>query len=117
MEVARTHSLHTKHPPCPKYTIRLVPWHAIPNLHAQERGHCPSAEAEQAQRFIHAQVNVYKHDLLEPLAAKLAQLAPGAIDTFFFANSGALARARPTTKRISPTKNKATPKSYTIIGT
>ena len=48
-----------------------------------------AAIAEQAQRFIHAQVNVYKHDLLEPLAAKLAALAPGAIDTFFFANSGA----------------------------
>ncbi|MFM7687236.1 MAG: aspartate aminotransferase family protein [Actinomycetota bacterium] len=48
-----------------------------------------AAIAEQAQRFIHAQVNVYKHDLLEPLAAKLAGLAPGAIDTFFFANSGA----------------------------
>ncbi|MEI7548207.1 MAG: aspartate aminotransferase family protein, partial [Actinomycetota bacterium] len=42
-----------------------------------------------AQRFIHAQVNVYKHDLLEPLAAKLTDLTPGAIDTFFFANSGA----------------------------
>ncbi len=48
-----------------------------------------AAIAEQAQRFIHAQVNVYKHDLLEPLAAKLAELSPGAIDTFFFANSGA----------------------------
>lgn len=48
-----------------------------------------AAIAEQAQRFIHAQVNVYKHDLLEPLAAKLAQLSPGPIDTFFFANSGA----------------------------
>ena len=48
-----------------------------------------AAIAEQAERFIHAQVNVYKHDLLEPLAAKLAELAPGAIDTFFFANSGA----------------------------
>ena len=48
-----------------------------------------AAIAEQAQRFIHAQVNVYKHDLLEPLAAKLAGLTPGAIDTFFFANSGA----------------------------
>jgi 4-aminobutyrate aminotransferase len=47
------------------------------------------AIADQAQRFIHAQINVYKHDLLEPLAAKLAELAPGAIDTFFFANSGA----------------------------
>jgi len=47
------------------------------------------AIADQAQRSIHAQVNVYTHDLLEPLAAKLAELAPGAIDTFFFANSGA----------------------------
>ena len=47
------------------------------------------AIAEQAERFIHAQVNVYTHDLLEPLAAKLAEIAPGGIDTFFFANSGA----------------------------
>ena len=48
-----------------------------------------AAIGAQAQRFIHAQVNVYRHDLLEPLAAKLAELAPGAIDTFFYANSGA----------------------------
>ncbi|HQZ37249.1 MAG TPA: aminotransferase class III-fold pyridoxal phosphate-dependent enzyme, partial [Ilumatobacteraceae bacterium] len=48
-----------------------------------------AAIGAQAQRFIHAQVNVYKHDLLEPLAAKLAELSPGGIDTFFFANSGA----------------------------
>lgn len=47
------------------------------------------AIARQAERFIHAQVNVFTHDLLEPLAARLAGLAPGAIDTFFFANSGA----------------------------
>ena len=47
------------------------------------------AIADQAQRFIHAQVNVFKHDLLEPLAAKLAELSPGGIDTFFYANSGA----------------------------
>ena len=47
------------------------------------------AIAQQARRFIHAQVNVFKHDLLEPLAAALADIAPGAIDTFFFANSGA----------------------------
>ena len=51
--------------------------------------HVAKAIAEQAQRFIHAQVNVYKHDLLEPLAAKLAELSPGSIDTFFYANSGA----------------------------
>jgi 4-aminobutyrate aminotransferase len=47
------------------------------------------AIADQAARFLHAQVNVFTHDLLEPLAAKLAELAPGAIDTFFYANSGA----------------------------
>ena len=47
------------------------------------------AIADQAQRFIHAQVNVFKHDLLEPLAAKLAEITPAGIDTFFYANSGA----------------------------
>lgn len=56
-------------------------------------GHCHPrvvrAIAEQAGRFIHAQVNCYTHDLLEPLAARLAELTPGPIDTFFFANSGA----------------------------
>ncbi len=56
-------------------------------------GHCHphvvAAIREQAGRFLHAQVNVYRHDLLEPLAARLAELAPGAIDTFFYANSGA----------------------------
>jgi 4-aminobutyrate aminotransferase len=51
--------------------------------------HVVRAIQEQATRFLHAQVNVYRHDLLEPLAARLADLAPGAIDTFFFANSGA----------------------------
>ncbi|MCU1399024.1 MAG: gabT [Acidimicrobiales bacterium] len=48
-----------------------------------------AAIAAQAERFIHAQVNVYKHDLLEPLATKLAELTPDGIDKFFFANSGA----------------------------
>ena len=48
-----------------------------------------AAIAKQAERFIHAQVNVYKHDLLEPLATKLAELTPHGIDKFFFANSGA----------------------------
>ena len=47
------------------------------------------AIARQAERFVHAQVNVFTHDLLEPLAARLAEIAPGPIDTFFFANSGA----------------------------
>ncbi len=48
-----------------------------------------AAIAAQAERFVHAQVNVYRHDLLEPLAARLAEITPGSIDTFFFANSGA----------------------------
>ena len=36
---------------------------------------------------MHAQQNVYTHDLLEPLAARLAEITPDPIDTFFFANS------------------------------
>jgi len=48
-----------------------------------------AAIAEQAGRFVHAQVNCYRHDLLEPLAARLAGITPEGIDTFFFANSGA----------------------------
>src|SRR6476646_2899983 len=52
-------------------------------------GHChPKVVAAiqgQAERFLHAQVNVYHHDLLEPLAARLAELTPGSIDTFFYA--------------------------------
>jgi 4-aminobutyrate aminotransferase len=55
-------------------------------------GHCHpkvvSAIVEQAGRFIHAQVNIYRHDLLERLAARLAEVCPDPIDTFFFANSG-----------------------------
>lgn len=56
-------------------------------------GHCHpkvvEAITEQAGRFIHAQVNCYRHDLLEPLAARLAELSPPGIDRFFIANSGA----------------------------
>lgn len=48
-----------------------------------------AAIAEQAARFIHAQVNCYRHTRLQELAARLAELSPGGIDTFFFANSGA----------------------------
>ena len=47
------------------------------------------AIATQAGRFIHAQVNVFKHDLLEPLAAKLSEITPAGIEKFFYANSGA----------------------------
>jgi 4-aminobutyrate aminotransferase len=56
-------------------------------------GHCHprvvDAIQRQAARFIHAQVNVYRHDLLEPLAARLAEITPPGIDRFFYANSGA----------------------------
>jgi 4-aminobutyrate aminotransferase len=56
-------------------------------------GHCHpkvvAAIREQAGKFIHAQVNVYRHPLLEQLAAGLADVTPAGIDTFFFANSGA----------------------------
>ncbi|HET9771180.1 MAG TPA: aminotransferase class III-fold pyridoxal phosphate-dependent enzyme, partial [Acidimicrobiia bacterium] len=55
-------------------------------------GHCHprvvEAICQQAGRFIHAQVNVYRHDLLEALGARLAEVCPDPIDTFFFANSG-----------------------------
>ncbi|WP_309032757.1 aminotransferase class III-fold pyridoxal phosphate-dependent enzyme, partial [Streptomyces alfalfae] len=44
---------------------------------------------EQAGRIIHAQVNCYQHDLLVPLADRLAALTPGSIEQFFFSNSGA----------------------------
>jgi 4-aminobutyrate aminotransferase len=56
-------------------------------------GHCHpkvvEAIREQAGKFVHAQVNCYRHPLLEQLGARLADVTPGAIDTFFFANSGA----------------------------
>ena len=56
-------------------------------------GHChpkvTAAIAAQAERFVHAQVNVFTHDLMQPLAAKLDEITPASIDTFFFANSGA----------------------------
>ncbi|HEX5615801.1 MAG TPA: aminotransferase class III-fold pyridoxal phosphate-dependent enzyme [Acidimicrobiia bacterium] len=56
-------------------------------------GHCHprvvAAIREQAGRFIHAQVNCYRHPLLEQLASTLAELTPAGIDSFFFANSGA----------------------------
>ena len=56
-------------------------------------GHCHphvvAAIQEQATRFIHAQVNVYRHTRLAELADRLAAITPDGIDTFFFANSGA----------------------------
>lgn len=43
----------------------------------------------QAARIMHAQVNCYTHDLLQPLADALDDVTPPGIDTFFFTNSGA----------------------------
>ncbi len=56
-------------------------------------GHCHpkvvAAIREQAGKFIHAQVNVYRHPLLAQLGDRLAGITPPGIDRFFFANSGA----------------------------
>lgn len=56
-------------------------------------GHCHpnvvKAIAKQAGEFIHAQVNCYSHNLLQPLADELEKITPSGIDTFFYANSGA----------------------------
>jgi 4-aminobutyrate aminotransferase len=56
-------------------------------------GHCHphvvAAIQEQAAKFIHAQVNCYRHPLLEQLGERLAGVTPEGIDTFFYANSGA----------------------------
>ena len=45
------------------------------------------AVADQAADFIHAQMNVYTHNLLEPLADRLNEITPDSIDTFFFTTS------------------------------
>jgi 4-aminobutyrate aminotransferase len=56
-------------------------------------GHCHprvvAAIQEQAGRFIHAQANLVRHALLEPLGEALAEQAPAGIEHFFYANSGA----------------------------
>ena len=69
----------------------------VPRLRGRHRGQLDRPQPPEGRRgdrraggrFIHAQANVFTHDLLEPLAATLAEIAPGGIDTFFFANSGA----------------------------
>jgi 4-aminobutyrate aminotransferase-like enzyme len=50
-------------------------------------GHCHpkvvEAIQQQAGRFIHAQVNIFSHDLLRPLADRLASITPPSIERFF----------------------------------
>ena len=46
-----------------------------------------AAIADQAAKFVHAPPSVYTHDLLEPLAARLAEITPASIDRFFFTSS------------------------------
>lgn len=48
-----------------------------------------AAIQEQASRFIHAQVNTYRHPLLQRLARRLSEVTPASVDCFFFSNSGA----------------------------
>lgn len=77
-------------------------------------GHCHpkvvAAIQRQAERFIHAQVNCYRHDQLEPLATRLAEITPSGIDTFFFANSGAEA-----TEAAVKLAKQATGRPHTIV--
>jgi 4-aminobutyrate aminotransferase len=77
-------------------------------------GHCHPAVVEaireQAGRFLHAQVNCYRHDLLEPLAAKLAEITPAGIERFFIANSGAEA-----TEAAVKLAKQATKRPHTIV--
>lgn len=56
-------------------------------------GHCHKnvvkAIKDQSEKFIHAQINCYLHDQLQPLADALETITPEGIDTFYYANSGA----------------------------
>ena len=45
------------------------------------------AIADQAARIVHAQINVYRHDKLAPLASKLASITPERLDTFYFGST------------------------------
>lgn len=77
-------------------------------------GHCHprvvEAIREQAGRFVHAQVNCYRHDQLEPLASRLAAITPDGIERFFLANSGAEA-----TEAAVKLAKQATGRPHTIV--
>ncbi len=77
-------------------------------------GHCHpkvvKAIQDQAESFIHAQINCYTHNLLQPLVDELESISPKGIDTFFFANSGAEA-----TEAAVKLAKQATGKPNTIV--
>lgn len=77
-------------------------------------GHCHprvvKAIQEQAGQFIHAQVNCYTHNLMQPLADALERITPEGINTFFYANSGAEA-----TEGAVKLAKQATKKSNIIV--
>jgi 4-aminobutyrate aminotransferase len=77
-------------------------------------GHCHPAVVEavreQAGRFLHAQVNCYRHDQLEPLAARLAEITPEGIERFFVSNSGAEA-----TEAAVKLAKQATGRPHTVV--
>lgn len=54
-------------------------------------GHCHpkvvKAIADQAAQLVNAPSNVYEHNLLQPLAARLEEITPDGIDTFYFTTS------------------------------
>ncbi len=68
------------------------------------------AVANQAARGLHLQVNIFTHDLLQPLADKLDEITPPGIDTFFFTNSGA-----EVTEAAVKLAKQATGRSNTIV--
>jgi 4-aminobutyrate aminotransferase len=61
-------------------------WYKVSDLRVSHGSGCRVTTVSGDE---YAQINVFTHDLAEPLAAKLAEITPGSIDTFFFANSGA----------------------------
>jgi 4-aminobutyrate aminotransferase len=48
-----------------------------------------AAVREQAGKVSHAQMNIYRHQPMLDLSAKLAEITPAGMDTFMYTNSGA----------------------------
>jgi len=85
LQIERGHGCRVVDPSGTEYLDFTAGIAAASTGHAHPR--VAQAIADQAQRIIHAQVNVYRHDLLEPLATKLADITPGQIDTFYFCST------------------------------